>query len=174
MAQAYANEYEAASPVYGDKYNKDALIQAAYEQRQIDLMEKSGLSRQQALDLLAQRSATRQWKQSAMYMNALGELGDIYSKNRAENKASLLYQDMFPNVGYTGDVTYTTGSGQPYASVSGKPLTETQIEYNTKLYNMQKAKAEAEKATAEKPTKTRYGGKIKLPKKPVKRMKAVR
>jgi hypothetical protein len=172
MAQAYANEYEAAAQAYGEKYNRDAAIEKDYIDMQNQLRREAGSNRAKALDLLAQREATSRWKKTAMDINALNTLADRYLKNRTENRASLLYQDMFDNVGYDGYTTYTASNGEyPFApGTSGRPLTKEQLEYESaKIKNLKDRKEAKELGLPG----YRTGGKIKLPKKSVKRMSKV-
>jgi hypothetical protein len=173
MVNAYANEYEAAGQAYGEKYNRDAAIEKDYIDMQNQLRREAGANRAKGLDLLAQREATSRWKKTAMDINALNTLGDRYLKNRAENRASLLYQDMFDNVGYDGYTTYTASNGEyPFAlGTSGRPLTKEQLEYESvKIKNLKDRKEAKELGL---PGYEKYGGKVKLPKKSVKRMSKV-
>jgi len=172
MAQAYSNEYEVANQVYGDKDNRDAAIEQTYIDMQNQLRREAGANRAKALDTLAQREATSRWKKTALDTNAINTIADRVLKNRAENRASFLYQDMFPNVAYRGDVSYIVGNGEyPYASgTSGLPLTKEQMDYRKSMIDLQLKEQEA-KDKGLSLTIKKYGGKTKLPKKSVKRMK---
>jgi hypothetical protein len=91
-AQAYANEYEAANQVYGQKYNADNQIEQNYNNIQNELRMRAGANKAQALDTLAQRTATRDWKATAMFRNAARRiLVHKRMQQMAEDRASALY-----------------------------------------------------------------------------------
>lgn len=171
QAQAYANEYENAAGIYGDKYNRDAAIEQRYNDSQNELRRAAGTNKANALNQLADRTATSRWKKTAMDINAVGSIADKFAKNRLENRTSALYQDMFPNVGYNGLTGYTTSNGQ-FIQIGGgggtQPLTKDQIDYNKSLLDYELKKKEAQDRGIKI---TKNGGKIKLPTKSVKRFK---
>ena len=106
-AQYAANAYEAANQVYGQKYNADNQIENQYNQQQLQLRQQAGTNKAKAQEELATRTATRDWKDYAMRRNALGEIGNKYEQNVAENRSAALYQDMFDQYGLNPN--FTTG-----------------------------------------------------------------
>jgi hypothetical protein len=171
-SQAYANEYEAANQVYGQKYNADAQIEQNYNNMQNELRLRAGTNKAQALDTLAQRTATRDWKAYAMRRNALGEIGNKYQQNLTENRASLLYQDMYPNYNYNpivgttyqGDWAPTVGSMFPYGYQGN---TKTQG-YEEEKWIDENGHEHIKRVPSGTPSR-KHGGKVKLPKKMPKR-----
>lgn len=127
-AQAYANEYEQANQVYGQKYNADNQIEQNYNNIQNELRMKAGTNKAQALDTLAQRTATRDWKATAQFRNAVANIGNKRAQQRLEDRTSTLYQDMYPDFGYNpytgtryqGDWAPTIGGKFPYTGKTEK------------------------------------------------------
>jgi hypothetical protein len=163
-AQAYSNEYEAANQVYGQKYNADNQIEQNYNNIQNELRIRAGANKAQALDTLAQRTATRDWKATAMFRNAVGEIGNKRMQQMTEDRASALYQDMYPDFGYdprTGS-TYqgnwgpSIGGGYPYNAGKGT----TNAGYTEESWEG----ADGHKYTKRTPSR-KHGGKVTLPKK---------
>ena len=139
---------------------------------------RAGTNKAQALNTLAERTATRDWKDYAMFRNAVGEIGNKTLQQAAENRASAPYQDMFPNVGYNGFITQTYGTGLPGigADVYGADATGALSSKEQKrAYLEKKYAAEKYDLLYGDEAKTRKsGGKIQLPKKSVKVRKSVR
>lgn len=176
-AQAAANAYEAANQVYGQKYNLDSQIDANFLNRQQELRMRAGTNKAQALNTLAERTATRDWKDYAMFRNAVGEIGHKTLQQAVENRTSVLYQDMFPNVGYDGLVTETYGTGLPGIGLDpyGVGVAGTLSSNQQKRAYLRKKQAAEEYDLLYGATEAKkYGGKIKLPKKSVKAGKSVR
>lgn len=176
MANAYANEYEARDKASGDKYNADAQIQAAYDQMQAELMQRAGASKAQALDTAAQRTATRDWKNTAMNANLLGSMGQKYMQKQLENRKAALYQDMVPNYRlnpFTWGVNFAGGSSPLQASVTdNNPAERDWTEGGKYDVTMEFDPATGQPTKiSRKPIKGKYGGKVKLPSKSVKKMR---
>ncbi len=177
-AQAYSNAYEAANQVYGEKYNRDSAIQKQYEDQQANLMSRAGANKAQALDTLAQRTATRDWKDYALRRNAIGDIGSKLRQQRTEDRASALYQDMVRNYGYnpiTEGTEFTGGSlpmigyNQPGYGLSAKDRKVAEYDATGKLMGYKVYDYNDPSAVAPQ----KYGGKVKgkLPKKLPKRAK---
>jgi hypothetical protein len=176
QANAYANEFEAVNKASGDKYNADAQIQAAYDQMQAELMQRAGASKAQSLDTLAQRTATRDWKNTAMNANLLGSMGQKYMQNRLENRKAALYQDMVQNYRLnplTWGVDFAGGSSPFQASVTdNNPAERDWTEGGKYDVTMEFDPATGQPTKiSRKPIKQKYGGKVKLPSKSVKKMR---
>jgi hypothetical protein len=162
-AQAYANEYEVANQVYGQKYNADNQIEQNYTNMQNELMMKAGTNKASALNTLAERTATRDWKETAMRRNAIAEIGNKYIQQRAEDRASTLYQNMYPDLGYDpytgtkyqGNWAPSIGGGYPYNA--GKATTNAG--YDEESWE----DADGHKHTKRTPIR-KHGGKVTLPK----------
>lgn len=163
-AQIYSNAWEAANQVYGQKYNMDNQIEQNYNNMQNELLMRAGANKAQALNTLAERTATRDWKDYAMRRNAVGEIGNKYLQNLNENRASVLYQDMFPNFNYnpyTGTSYQGTwapqiGSMFPYGGVG----TTKDKGYTEEKYTDPETGHEVVKRIPNQ----KMGGKVKLPK----------
>lgn len=183
-AQAYSNAYEAANQVYGEKYNRDAAIQKQYEDQQSNLMSRAGANKAQALDTLAQRTATRDWKDYALRRNAFGEIGNKMVQQHSEDRAAALYQDMFRNYGYnpiTGGTSFTGGS--PIAvgpgnvgvgSTKDRKVYRYDAQGNlsgTDVYDYNDPYFQPNPFTGGAIWNRKDGGKVKLPKKSPKRAK---
>lgn len=177
-AQAYSNAYEAANQVYGQKYNADSAIQKQYEDQQANLMSRAGANKAQALDTLAQRTATRDWKDYALRRNAFGDIGNKLRQQRTEDRASALYQDMVRNYGYnpiTEGTEFTGGSlpmigyNTPGYGLSAKDRKVAEYDASGKLLGYKVY--DYNDPSAIRPQA--YGGKVKgkLPKKMPKRAK---
>lgn len=169
-AQMAANAYEAANQVYGQKYNMDNQIEANFKQRQQELRMRAGANKAQALDTLAQRTATRDWKDYAMFRNAVGEIGNKQLQNLAENRASMLYQDMFPNVGYNGISTNVYGTGIPLIGGAANygVTSEADLKRQKAYIAAMQGKLAQEAYDIEYGESKKNGGKIKMSKKSVK------
>ena len=185
QAQAYSNEYEQANQVYGDKYNRDAQIDDANINQQNQLRMAAGSNRAKALDLLAQREATSRWKKTALDINSVGDLADRFGKQRLENRASLLYQDMFPNAGYNGYVTNGVGSPGSVPLIGGggsqslyPSKDNVTTEFDAQGNVIKVIKHDFQDPTVNpvtgKPYGKKMGGKIKLPSTSIKRKKSVK
>jgi hypothetical protein len=86
---------------------------------------------------------------------------------------------MLDNVGYDGYTTYMASNGEyPYApGTSGRPLTKEDYDRRTSYINYRLKEKEAEEKginISGNISGNMYGGKIKLPKKSVKRMSKVK
>lgn len=164
-AQVYSNAWEAANQVYGQKYNLDNQIEQNYNNMQNELLMRAGTNKAAALNTLAERTATRDWKDYAMRRNAVGEIGNKYLQNLSENRASVLYQDMFPNFNYNPTIgTQFQGSWAPQVGAMfpyAAPATNNKG-YTEERYTDPETGHEIVKRV---PT-VKYGGKTgKLPKK---------
>lgn len=106
-AQAAANKYQSQNVSNEKTANLNAEIQKHYEDTANVLREKAGTNKAQALDQLAKRTAQVRWKDSALTLNSIGDIGKAYMENRLENRKAALYQGMFKNAGYNPwDGTY--------------------------------------------------------------------
>lgn len=176
QANAYANEFEAVNKASGDKYDADAQIQAAYDQMQAELMQRAGASKAQGLDTLAQRTATRDWKNTAMNANLLGSMGQKYMQNRLENRKAALYQDMVPNYRlnpFTWGVDFAEGSSPLQVSVTdNNPAERDWTEGGKYEVTMELDPSGQPTKISRKPVKNeKYGGKVKLPSKSVRKIR---
>lgn len=176
QANAYANEFEAVNKASGDKYDADAQIQAAYDQMQAELMQRAGASKAQGLDTLAQRTATRDWKNTAMNANLLGSMGQKYMQNRLENRKAALYQDMVPNYRlnpFTWGVDFAEGSSPLQVSVTdNNPAERDWTEGGKYEVTMELDPSGQPTKISRKPVKKeKYGGKVKLPSKSVRKIR---
>jgi hypothetical protein len=111
-AQYAANAYEAANQVYGQKYNADNQIENQYNQQQLQLRMQAGTNKAKAQEELATRTATRDWKDYAMRRNAIGEIGNKYEQQIANNRSAALYQDMFDQYGLNPNFTSSFVNGK--------------------------------------------------------------
>ena len=176
-AQAYANEYEAANQVYGQKYNADSQIDQNFMNQQNELRMRAGTNKAQALNTLADRTAKGHSAFTDRWINAISGIGTKEVAQQAENRASILYQDMFPNFGY-GPNRGSSYRGGP-ANLSIKPsVGDTPgATYEERRYQREMAEAQDRYLSAQdkelgkslKPPKERFGGKARLPKKSPKR-----
>lgn len=114
-AQYAANAYEAANQVYGQKYNADNQIENQYNQQQLQLRMQAGTNKAKAQEELATRTATRDWKDYAMRRNAIGEIGNKYEQQIANNRSAALYQDMFDQYGLNPNFTSSFVNGKQMA-----------------------------------------------------------
>jgi len=171
-AQYAANAYEAANQVYGQKYNADNQIENQYNQQQLQLRMQAGTNKAKAQEELATRTATRDWKDYAMRRNAVGEIGNKYEQQVANNRSAALYQDMFDQYGLNPNFTSSFVNGKqlginPFYNnpLTNKPYT------NKEQSALLKAQAAVLDATMDaSPTSQKFGGKVKksLPKKMIK------
>lgn len=168
-AQLASNAYEAANQVYNQKYNADSQIDAAFNRQLQELKVRAGTNKASALDLLAQRTAKGHSAYNDRAINAMSLIGNKFMQNKAENRASMLYQDMFPNFSYDGYSTNWDNSANASLYAGSKPYAaSTEQAKAAKL----KAQADLLRKQAEDlekglPSK-KCGGKVKLPKKRVK------
>lgn len=179
-AQAYANEYDAANPVYGNKATLDAAIEQEYINREIELRRQAGLARAQGLDTHAQRTATRDWKAYALRRNALASISNKYLQNRLENRTSALTQDLFDNyrIDPTTWGTVFTGSGIPlqaYYTEKAKGIDWSEGGKYKVTQDIDPSTGAPTKITRELIQKDKssgkYGTKVKLPSKSLKKVK---
>jgi hypothetical protein len=99
-AQSASNAYMVGVKSDENAANINAQIQKRYEDRADMLREKAGANKAAALDKLAQRTAQVRWKDSALTLNSIGDIGKAYMENKLENLKSGLTQGMFKNAGY--------------------------------------------------------------------------
>lgn len=169
-AQLAANAYEANNQVYGQKYNADSQIDANFMQNQQNLRMRAGTNKAQALNTLAERTAKGHSAFSNRAINAMSLIGNKYAQQRAEDRASALYQDMFPNFGWDG-YNGSTFQGTGYVPSVGGISTYGTSKKGADAQKMQIAlmKAQIDAYEAANPEPKKYGG--KLPKKMVKKLK---
>lgn len=170
-AQYAANAYEAANQVYGQKYNADNQIENQYNQQQLQLRMQAGTNKAKAQEELATRTATRDWKDYAMRRNAIGEIGNKYEQQVANNRSAALYQDMFDQYGLNPNFTSSFVNGKQLSinPLYNNPLdaNKTKDAYNRAYYAKTGRMPDI---LDDAPETKKFGGKVKksLPKKMIK------
>jgi hypothetical protein len=111
-----------------------------------------------------------------MNANLLGSMGQKYMQNRLENRKAALYQDMVSNYRlnpFTWGVDFTEGSSPLQASVTdNNPAERDWTEGGKYDVTMEFDPATGQPTKiSRKPIKQKYGGKVKLPSKSVKKMR---
>lgn len=120
VGQAASNAYAAKNQVAEKASNLNAQIQKGYEDTANTLRERAGTNKAQALDKLAQRTATVKWKDSALTLNSIGDIGKAYMENKLENRKAAINQGIFKNAGwdpitgtYIGNTSANLTAGSP-------------------------------------------------------------
>lgn len=120
VAQAASNAYAAKNQISEKASNLNAQIQKGYEDTANSLREKAGTNKASALDKLAQRTATVKWKDSALTLNSIGDIGKAYMENKLENRKAAINQGIFRNAGwdpitgtYVGNTSANLNAGSP-------------------------------------------------------------
>lgn len=170
-AQYASNAWTAANESTADTAAKNAAIQDRYQEQQNQLRMAAGANKAKALDTLAVRTAKGHSAWTDRRINALSLIGNKEVHNLAENRAALLYQDMFP------DFAYNPWSGSTFTGHTS--LTAPGLDLRDKSaaqLRVEKARADADRAELEyyrTMEKKKMGGPVKsrLPKKSVKRVK---
>lgn len=131
-AQAYANQYSAEEQPQEFKYNSDKGIHQHAMELRNQYMALAGKDQADALNQNLERVATRDWKATANFANAVGRYGHDWMEQFRNNAQAGLVADMYGKSGYTpwGTTQFNPSGGGVFIGADANDKTTKKVTEN--------------------------------------------